>query len=52
METAALIAEKFSLDLRKVDFFKEINFCTLRGMAEELGNELSRQVLRHVPSRA
>jgi broad specificity phosphatase PhoE len=34
METATSIAEKFHIDIREVDFLKEINFGKLQGMGE------------------
>jgi len=52
METASLIADKFNLDIREVDFLKEINFGKLQGMGKELMNEPSWQVFQRIPSMA
>jgi len=52
METATLIAERFNLEIREVDFLKEINFGKLQGMGSELKNEPSWQVFLNTPSQA
>lgn len=52
METAVSIAEKFNLDIREVDFLKEIDFGRLQGMGEELVEEPSWQVFQRTPSKA
>lgn len=52
METAAFLVEEFNLDIREVDFLKEINFGKLQGMGEDLVHEPSWQVFQHTPSKA
>lgn len=52
METAAPVAEKLNLDIRQVDFLKEINFGRLQGMGEELADEPTWQIFQRTPSRA
>lgn len=51
METAAIIADKFNLEIRKMDFLKEINFGILQGMGEELEQQPSWQLFLNAPSK-
>jgi probable phosphoglycerate mutase len=51
METAAVIAGKFNLDIHKLDFLKEINFGLLQGLGEELEQQPSWHLFLNTPSK-